>query len=119
MRQPRSTNGTASKIFDSNLKYEDDNSVDSEEHLPLTEKLSGRGGGGASDYKSPDRKLVSSVAALSGSKCAKKLHFHSKAAAAAKKDLKMAVKGGLTLLEESATSSGSIDNTPPQNCSHV
>jgi len=101
-KQPRSANGNA---FDSNLKYEDEN-LDSEEHLPLTEKLS--------DFKSPDRKLVSSVAALSGSKCAKKLHFHK----AAKKDLKMVVKGKLTLLEEAATSTGSIDN-PPQNCSHV
>jgi hypothetical protein len=42
------------------------------------------------------------------------LHFHK----AAKKDLKMVVKGKLTLLEEAATSTGSIDN-PPQNCSHV
>ena len=107
--QPLS-NGHLSKIFDSNLKYEDEN-MDTEEHLPLTEKCSS---GQGADFKSPERKLVSSVAALSGSKCAKKLHFHKPA----KKDLKMVVKGGLTLLEEAATSTASIDS-PPQNCSHV
>lgn len=102
-KQPRS-NG---KVFDSNIKYESDN-LGAEEHLPLTTK---------SEFKSPEKKLVGSVAALSaGSKGAKKLYFHK--GAAAKKDLKMVVKGGLTLLEEAATSTGSID-TPPQNCSHV
>ena len=104
-KQPRS-NG---KVFDSNLKYESD-SLNTEEHLPLTEKSSTA----SSEFK---KNPVHSVAALSGSKCAKKLYIHHKNAAA-KKDLKMVVKGGLTLLEEAATSTGSIDGSP-QNCSHV
>jgi len=104
-KQPRS-NG---KVFDSNIKYESEN-LSTEEHLPLTEKSSAA----SSEFK---KNPVASVAALSGSKCAKKLYFHHKNAAT-KKDLKMVVKGGLTLLEEAATSTGSIDSTP-QNCSHV
>jgi hypothetical protein len=92
-------------VFDSNVRFEDENLDDAEENLPLTEKL----------LKSPDQKLGTPVSALSGAK--KKLYFHHKGAGA-KKDLKMVVKGGLTLLEEAATSTGSID-TPPPNCSHV